>query len=191
MSTYTYCRSAEVYSVVGNGSSDDSSNQVKLLQREFNTIVVQMCSKLQLSPEIEFFCMDSFDLYIGNVFKSLTEAAMERINGRLIGYSAGWQQTSKDVIDQITEQLEKETLLRVLSLISISAKYIEGCRWAAEFRFMQNMLQQNGTPYTFREMLKAEFEAFRNIDYVVSILKIVPIWTRDFHILKLMIPQNS
>lgn len=168
MSSSAYFRSTEVFSPVEDDNSSDCLDQMKSLQREFYTIVIQMCAKLQLSPEIEFFCLDSFEVYMENLFKNLATTAMQRMHGRGVENSSKLQQLSSVVVDEIAMELEKDTLLRVLALISVAAKFIDGRQWMAEFRFMHDLLHRNDTPYTFKEMMRAEYEAFRNVGFIVS-----------------------
>lgn len=170
-----------VYTTTSNNNHNHNLNEVPpeshvarypifALQREFNNLVIQTCSKLHLSDEIEFFCIDVFETYMENLFNNVNMLVVKRLEKHPITQNDSDTQLLelKMFIDECLQKVEKEFLLGIFSLVSVKSKYSDSSGWALQYRFMQSMLQKTNAPCTFKHMRCAEFEAFKNIGFNVS-----------------------
>lgn len=75
---------------------------------------------------------------------------------------------TNDVIAKLLDEVEQTSLLHVLALISICAKYIDGYRTEKLIKKFSTYLASNGTPYSVSEIRNSEYMVFKCLAFNVS-----------------------
>lgn len=127
-------------------------------------LIRKLCVEFQLQPDIEFTCYEAYMEYFKRFFSDLET----KFKQTTLESNGSIKQTSQ-LIDQVLDGVENTSLLHILALISICAKYVNGFR--CEQRLFKNLakyLQLNGTPYSSRELRNTEYVVFKLLGFSVS-----------------------
>lgn len=152
--------SPDDHSIAPSNTIEMEKYQFLMLKTEMYDLINRLCEHFDLSAEIEFMCMDSFELYLDNLFEQLYREYDQKLN---------FERNTVDIaIEQTLYIVEKECLLRLVSLISICAKYIDGYRWRATYRLLPDLLCKNGTPYTYKDICRTEYNVFKCLNFTVN-----------------------
>lgn len=159
-----------------SGSNDSDSNQI--LDLDTYKLIRDMCNEFHLTADIEFTCYESYTQYLPQYFCELNRrvkrtAAMESNNNCSSDHDKSNRNSdnilaTNAIIDKILDELEKTSLLHVLALISICAKYINGYRSENLVKSFVKYLESNGTPYTVNELRNSEYLVFKCLTFNVS-----------------------
>lgn len=126
-------------------------------------LIRRLCVEFQLTPDIEFTCYEGYMVYFSRYFHDLEKRSKDTI----IKYN-GTLEPTNECIEDLLNEAEQKTLLHILALISICAKYINGYRCEKLFNRLSKYLQSNGTPYTTQEIRTTEFVVFKFLEFNVS-----------------------
>lgn len=152
------------------------SFQTALVVRLFNNTIMdpdtfnliqKLCTKFQLPPDIEFTCYEAYEEYFKRYFCDLEK----RFKQTTLEYNGVMKQKSH-LIDRVLDEVGKTSLLHILALISICAKYVNGFRCEKLFTKLSKYLQRNGTPYSVPEIRNTEYIVFKFLEFSVSGKKI-------------------
>lgn len=148
-------------------------------------LIRDMCNEFQLTPEIEFTAYESYTVYLQRYFCDLERRVKQttamQCNNNNDDHSArgggGGSGTSRngapilgtnDVIAQLLDEVEQTSLLHILALISICAKYIDGYRSEKLIKKFSTYLSSNGTPHTVNEIRNSEYLVFKCLAFNVG-----------------------
>lgn len=144
--------------------------QFQTLRKQIFDLIITLCAHLNISPEIEFTCMDSFETYYKNLVIELDKSVHEQFKKELHRCTdeSKKMENMNRIINEIYEKTNEDSLLRILSLISICAKFVDGYHSWNILKAIPNLLRRNRTLYTSLEIRKAEYQVFRNLGFIVS-----------------------
>lgn len=156
-------------------------------------LIRDMCNEFMLAAEIEFTCYESYNMYLQRYFCDLERrvkqsTAMQCNNNCSTNNSNDHNGSdngshsendaeilaTNDIIVKLLDEVEQSSLLHVLALISICAKYINGYRSERLIKKFSTYLESNGTPYTVNEIRNSEYIVFKCLAFNVSIHIIIP-----------------
>lgn len=129
-------------------------------------LIRRLCIEFQLTPDIEFTCYEGYITYFARYFDALEKQSKDL---NFIKYNRTIKSTN-EYIANLLDEVERTSLLHILALISICAKYINGFRCEKLFNRLSKYLQLNGTPYTEREIRNTEFIVFKFLEFNVSLI---------------------
>lgn len=127
-------------------------------------IIEKICSRFELPPEVEFTCYDLYPIYFKHFYADLntkyqTQALLtsRRCN------------EAHNVIGRIKEHIEQTTLLQIVAIVSICAKYVMGSKSCRPIRNIKEYLNRySDKPFSKAEFFNAEYFAFRHLNFKVS-----------------------
>lgn len=149
-------RSLQTLDVVDSSIMDP--NTFKLIRK--------LCVEFKLQPDIEFTCYEAYIAYFNRFFTDLETQFKQTTlepNGAI--------KPTNQLITHVLDRVEKTSLLHILALISICAKYVNGYRCEQLFNNLSKYLQLNGTPYSTHEIRHTEFVVFKHLGFNVSRLR--------------------
>lgn len=154
-------------------------------------LIRNMCIEFQLPADIEFTCYESYTVYLQRYFRDLERRVKQTTamqfnnncctsNNNNIDYStisfndngASEILATNDIIDNLLDEVEQTSLLHVLSLISICAKYINGHRSEKLVKKFSTYLENTGSPYTAHQIRNSEYLVFKCLAFNVSTIKV-------------------
>lgn len=127
-------------------------------------LIQKFCAEFQLLPEIEFTCYEAYKQYFERYFSDLEK----KFKQTTFEYNNVAIRQASNLIDQALDEVEKTTLLHILALISICAKYVNGFRCENLTVSLSKYLQYNGTPCRMNEIRTTEYIVFKFLDFNVS-----------------------
>lgn len=127
-------------------------------------LIRKLCAEFNLQPDIEFTCYEAYVAYFNRYFSHLDR----RFEQMTIEYNGGTKQTNQ-LIEHTLDDVEETSLLHILTLISICAKYVNGHRCEKLITRLTKFLQINETPYSTRDIRISEYTVFKFLDFNVSI----------------------
>lgn len=142
-------------------------------------LIRDMCNEFHLAAEIEFTCYESYTMYLQRYFCDLEQrvkrtTAMQCNNNCSKNTSNNNTErgaeilATNDVIAKLLDEVEQTSLLHVVALISICAKYIDGYRTEKLIKKFTTYLASNGTPHTVNEIRNSEYTVFKCLAFNVS-----------------------
>lgn len=161
-------------------SNSDTINPI--LDLDTFKLIRDMCNEFNLAAEIEFTCYESYTVYLQRYFCDLERCVKQTTamqcnnncnknnnnshhNNRENGAEI---LATNDIIVKLLDEVEQTSLLHVLALISICAKYINGYRSEKLIKKFSTHLQCNGTPHTMHEIRNSEYLVFKCLAFNVS-----------------------
>lgn len=170
-----------------NNSGDNTESMLDL---DTFKLIRDMCNEFHLAAEIEFTCYESYTVYLQRYFCDLERRVKQTTamqcnnncsknnnNDLNSGGGGGNGNNSEndteilatnDIIVKLLDEVEQNSLLHVLALISICAKYINGYRSEKLIKKFSTYLQSNGTPFTVNELRNSEYNVFKCLAFNVS-----------------------
>lgn len=171
---------SECTTISSRTSSSSSSDSDSMLDLDTFKLIRDMCNEFNLSADIEFTCYESYTMYLQRYFYDIERrvkqtTAMQCNNNNCNSSSHNGSENraeitaTNDIIVKLLDEIEQTSLLHVLALISICAKYINGYRSEKLIQKFSTYLQCNGTPHTMNEIRNSEFMVFKCLTFNVSI----------------------
>lgn len=128
-------------------------------------LVSKLCAELELSPEIEFTCLDSFDYFFVNHFNELKEKIEEHLQSE----SEKEPLTESEMWTNMGNLVQRQTFLRILSVLSVCAKFVDS-RKDIGINNIQTLLGAAKCSYDSEAIKNSEYRIFRNMGFTVSTL---------------------
>lgn len=116
-----------------------------------------LCEKFSFDANIEFACFELFDCYVEDLFKDFRAQRTCR-----------WINQHEQLHKQLDiDYVGSHAMLHLFALMSLCAKYFghENCREV--YRTLQVQLSRNNRDFSCRQMLSAEFNVFRSLNFHV------------------------
>lgn len=124
-------------------------------------IIRDFCLRFSIPADIEFTCYDTYTTYFQHYYDELNKK-YKRLTNRP-------SSSVSNPIEYILNEIENTTLLHILTLILIVAKFILGPRIGNLFSNVQDYLNKNGTPISRSGLLNTEYAVFRHLRFNVSL----------------------
>lgn len=124
-------------------------------------LIRNLCRKFKIPPEIEFTCYDSYKVYFQHYYGELNKDYKQILIERTCI-------DANKLRNSVLDKIEKTALLHILTLISICTKYILGPNAKALFYQVGKYLHLNGIYFGRFEILNAEYNVFRYLQFKVS-----------------------
>ncbi|XP_055308962.1 uncharacterized protein LOC129572872 [Sitodiplosis mosellana] len=132
-------------------------------------LIRKLCAEFQLPVDIEFTCYEAYMKYFKRFFPDLeTQFKQTTLESNGATTTTTKIQQTSQLIDHVLDGVEKTSLLHVMALISICAKYVNGFRCEKLFSSLSKYLQLNGTPYSTREIRNTEYIVFKLLGFNIK-----------------------
>lgn len=179
-----------------DGTIDSGDNGNVILDFDTFILIRDMCTEFHLTADIEFTCYEAYTIYMQRYFYDLQRRIQQstpiayNINNCMKTnnnnyYSVPSTTSNIDgspmdcanilatnfLIDKLLGEVEQSTLLHVLALISLCAKYINGYRSENLIKKISTYLQYNGTACTVHEIRNSEYMIFKCLAFNVSVIE--------------------
>lgn len=170
--------SLQTFSNCTISNSDSITNS--MLDLDTFKLIRDMCNEFNLAADIEFTCYESYSMYLRHYFNDLVQRVKQTTamqcnnncnnkNNNSNSDNGAEILATNDIIVKLLDEVEQTSLLHVLALISICAKYINGYRSEKLINKFSTYLQCNGTTHTMNEIRNSEYMVFKCLAFNVSI----------------------